>query len=1352
MKNKILALLFCAIMCITSFTLSGCFENTDTDNITNDSSAHIEEDKVEKKEDNSNNTDNDNGNGGDGTDSHVHHAHHYPAVQPTCKTVGNTEYWHCEGCNKRFSDEALTNEVSVADSTLTIVATAHESDDFIYSANIADSTKHDKRHTCCGVTVETVAHEWDSGVADTVNPQEMIFNCLKCSASKRVPIQSQPVEGHIHTSIAVNAIPPTCTVDGNFKYWYCEGCNTKFSDEELTTPTNNASVVWEKTGHSVNTWIFVNESPIVGSTCEFAQTFGGTCSVCSASDTKTVNTTRHTKIASVTTAAKCNENGTKSYTCVHGCAGVSEQRNYTDINAHAWISGETVSGVTTYTCSHCSATKTVVEHTDDEATLDKSVLAVNEVSLNGISMKLDSTTLGLLDEGDVSLEAKTMGDGDKQTLASNLTGALRDLVLNSTVYDFGIKQDNTYVSDFEGGTVTVSVPYTLSSTDDIDCLAVCYVASDGTLEVIPATYSNGYLTFEAEHFSAYIPTYVDKDAACELYGHNFNSEKIDATCTERGYTVNCCERCMGNFITDIIYAQGHLWDAGVGTAATCTSEGNITYTCTREGCNETLAVATAKLPHSYEYDEENSINTTCTEDGYHVEVCSECGDKRVTVYEASGHMTTFGRCEYSLVAGASNCIGGVEEKRYCEYPDCTYSEIVGTYNQHVYIVDKFTNPEDYPVIAEQTVTVNVLDYTDYDFMQWVNGDIPPTITITPGCLCGELISSIEFNGGDLLSDFANYGTNFTSSTEPERVFRIGGYGDPVNGFSPDLYIRFEVSSETVDCKVKVYVDAYIAPNEDGSEAYYHERFWISEQEAHTRSTSAVLVTEGLTCYESSRQNDFEGIIETTICTTCNEVLEERFVSVGSSSSHYYLTHKNELTQKNEYYTYTVPLINSSYTSHSISFTRQYCPCGTFYVKRTGYCSFSKISSATVDGNDIDIYSCYSCGFKYGYLEESDNSTCYKNTEYTYYVNFDTENNTYDAKLSYDIGYISHNRKIDEQKLPSDDPCIYKYNQHTYCLDCNEVLSDYVYTRWTHDEHTVTTEDSLGNVTTNISCKREGCIYQSNVIRDKNGNVLRDYSVSKDITSGNTVKYLSIKTEMGGMFYDTFNRSETYNSDGELISWTQSTLEFGYDEKYGRCIRIERYSTSDGSYYEYTYSNCSYDYDKTVSQQATCTQEGYEYYVCNVCGGKNYMYQEPPRGHYYTPIYAEDGYTVIGYCCMTCGLEASNSYNCSVEVEYLTAISTEDTFFVGYYNRYAGEDYDGIAAEVTLVLATLANDGTITDESEITTVEIVDDGVSKLSVDAHALEAILDEFDGNCFIMLKVELNDGTDAIFKIKLV
>ncbi len=1227
---------------------------------------------------------------------HTHSAQYVGAVAATCDTNGNVAYWYCSGCDTRFSDEALTVTVSASS---TVIPAAHTSTDFTYAVNAQDSSKHDKKHACCGAVAETVSHSYA-----------------------------------LSGTVAVS-----CTSDGKNNY-KCSSCNATVCE---TTQS--------KYGHSVDLWYFSSETLKEGETCVYIQTYTGSCARCGEAASKTVSAQRHTMTAEVTTPAKCNAPGVKTYTCTHGCAGSSYAAEYTDTSAHAWVKGDTVSGVTSYTCSNCSGTKTVIEYTETEATLDKSLLSENEISLNNVLMKLDSATLGLVSDGDVSLEANTLSDDDKAALANALGEDLKNLVLNSTVYDFGLKQNNTYISDFEGGKITITIPF-VANASDADLVAVCYVADDGTVEVVAAAYSNGYITFEATHFSAYLPAVVSAAEACSVYGHNFTEEKTYADCDSRGYTVKNCERCGHRVVTDVVYELGHLYDGGTGTQSTCTVNGSLTYTCQREGCSHTLTVEVALVPHSYSYL--NGVSATCTTDGYTTYKCIACGDEKTEVYQSYGH-DMYGEYEFTLAEGAEDCTGGVIEKRYCSYDDCSYSEVTETYYDHVMVSEKLS-PDDYSELISNPIVINLLDYADYE-NYYYEGEAP-YISIVPGCLCGTLMSRVEFHGGSLFSysdEFFEGMSYVNSSDDTVRAYVIDGsmYYDPMSGTHPDnFYVVIKIHTETDVCNKKVYADIYIGGDSEGNDAKLSRSYLIYDVISHTTKRTARVLDTSLSCYENGRKYDFKGIIVTDTCTVCHEVVNEFTESVSSSSSHYYLPTGST-------YSYRVQIKNTS-AYHYISFSLLRCPCGTFTVNRTGYCSYSETGTATVDGHEIDVYTCYSCGFTYGLYTIVDESNCRYVETHTYYINFNTDDNSYDAKMSYNkYDYVKHTAESStETTTPTDDPCVSYYEKTNYCSDCNRETYHIAHNISTHDFLTATSIDEHGNVITNTVCTHDGCGYIDNVTRSSDGNDLRIYRVRYDKAAGTRSTELITYIVIDGESYVSFERSETYNDEtNELLSWYQSVYKITAGGKDGTCVRVQYYSNSRGYSSVSEEPFCRYS-DEYVSQDASCAQAGYSYTCCTVCGNKNYSYSEPAWSHYYQPIYEYDeelGYDVeVGYYCERCGLESADCGEHSTEVQYLFA--DDERIVIGYCDRYEEEGSDGIDATVNLLLLVYDNEGSVTSETAIDGVSISDNGTSRLTVSLAELKAALSAlgYDENsdesyCAVM-RITVADG--AVWNIKLI
>ncbi|MCQ2911234.1 MAG: hypothetical protein MJ244_03510 [Clostridia bacterium] len=105
---------------------------------------------------------------------------------------------------------------------------------------------------------------------------------------------------------------------------------------------------------------------------------------------------------------------------------------------------------------------------------------------------------------------------------------------------------------------------------------------------------------------------------------------VEPTCTEQGYTSYKCRSCGNVDKRNLIDPIGHAWDKGiVKTPATYAADGEMLYTCTRQGCSETKTEPIPKLAcenHNYAVDASKSKAATCQEDGVEVKVCSNCGD------------------------------------------------------------------------------------------------------------------------------------------------------------------------------------------------------------------------------------------------------------------------------------------------------------------------------------------------------------------------------------------------------------------------------------------------------------------------------------------------------------------------------------------------------------------------------------------------------------------------------------------------------------------------------------------------------------------------------------------------------
>lgn len=93
-----------------------------------------------------------------------------------------------------------------------------------------------------------------------------------------------------------------------------------------------------------------------------------------------------------------------------------------------------------------------------------------------------------------------------------LPKAAQTVLEGRPIYDISITAGGKSVSQFNGGSVTVALPYTLAADESADRLTACWVKDDGTTEVLRnSVYKNGKLTFSTPHLSTYAILHAEVD-------------------------------------------------------------------------------------------------------------------------------------------------------------------------------------------------------------------------------------------------------------------------------------------------------------------------------------------------------------------------------------------------------------------------------------------------------------------------------------------------------------------------------------------------------------------------------------------------------------------------------------------------------------------------------------------------------------------------------------------------------------------------------------------------------------------------------------------------------------------------
>jgi hypothetical protein len=112
------------------------------------------------------------------------------------------------------------------------------------------------------------------------------------------------------------------------------------------------------------------------------------------------------------------------------------------------------------------------------------------------------TTGSTLPAFTVSYSGIASGDTASSIFAAKATASCT--ADGATAVDVNLCAGGSKVSTFGDGKITVSVPYTLKPGENTDSITVWFINDDGTIELKPANYANGKVTFVTDHLSRYL--------------------------------------------------------------------------------------------------------------------------------------------------------------------------------------------------------------------------------------------------------------------------------------------------------------------------------------------------------------------------------------------------------------------------------------------------------------------------------------------------------------------------------------------------------------------------------------------------------------------------------------------------------------------------------------------------------------------------------------------------------------------------------------------------------------------------------------------------------------------------------
>ena len=554
------------------------------------------------------------------------------AVAATCETTGKTEGSHCSVCN------------TVIKAQITTAALGHN----------WDSGKVTKAATCTAAGTKT-------------------YTCTRC---KKTRTETLAATGHKVVKDA--AVAATCETAGKTEGSHCSVCGTI-----LKAQTTTAAL-----GHSWDSGKVTKAA-----TCTAAGTKTYTCTHCKKTRTETIAATGHKVVKDAAVAATCETAGKTEGSHCSVCGPILKAQTTTAALGHSWDGGRvtkvatcTTAGAKTYTCTRCKKIRTeTIAATGHKAVKDAAVAATCETtgktegshcSVCNTVIKAQTTVAALghsWDGGKITKAATCTTAGTKtytctrckktrtETIAATGHKAVKDAAVAATCETTGktegshcsvcntvIKAQTTTAAlghSWDSGKVTKAATCTAAGTKTYTC-SRCKktrtetIAATGHKAVkdaaVAATCETTGKT-EGSHCSV-CNTVIKAQTTTAALGHSWDSGKVTkaATCTTAGTKTYTCTRCKKTR-TETIAAAGHKAVKDAAVAATCETTGKT------EGshcsvCNTVIKAqtTTAALGHSWDGGKVTKA-ATCTAAGTKTYTCTRCKKTRTETIAATGH-------------------------------------------------------------------------------------------------------------------------------------------------------------------------------------------------------------------------------------------------------------------------------------------------------------------------------------------------------------------------------------------------------------------------------------------------------------------------------------------------------------------------------------------------------------------------------------------------------------------------------------------------------------------------------------------------------------------------------------------
>ncbi|MBR6772327.1 MAG: hypothetical protein IKM29_02925 [Clostridia bacterium] len=410
------------------------------------------------------------------------------AVNATCTKDGNVEHYKCSVCSGLFADE--TGSKALTEAEIVVPATEKHSmtktegfdptcgksgqDPYYYCSvcklyyatedgqyagyETEDEIKENSIIPPSGdhTLVEVPAKD-ATCTEDGCKAYWQCSVCGKCStAASGQPVLSEqifkdnllptlviPAAGE-HTLTKIDGVAPTYTTEGNIEHFACSKCDGLFADAEGKTETTKEAVVLPRL-------IEIKE--------EAAEITAG------AVDTAIEKAETSDIVIDLVEVAEEDTPETEKAPVVEAATlPVASLEKVSDIDEKATLT---------------------VNMTEVTVTMDSKTMAAVAEQSEGETLTLKVEKV----ETETLTEAQQAAVEDKEVA----------VVITATMMS-----NNKAISDFKGGVVTISVPFTVPAGAKAEDFKVYYLDDNGNLTAHDTKYENGCLIFTTTHFSDYV--------------------------------------------------------------------------------------------------------------------------------------------------------------------------------------------------------------------------------------------------------------------------------------------------------------------------------------------------------------------------------------------------------------------------------------------------------------------------------------------------------------------------------------------------------------------------------------------------------------------------------------------------------------------------------------------------------------------------------------------------------------------------------------------------------------------------------------------------------------------------------